>query len=248
MMRNSKAKKLVTHNGSFHADDIFATATLSLMLEKEGEKFEIIRTRDEEVIKDGDYVFDVGGIYDAGKNRFDHHQVGGSGKRENGIEYASVGLVWKKFGINLCGTEEAVGIIDRRLVAPVDAGDNGIDLVEKKHEIFPYFIQDFFRVMRPTWKETDLRVDEMFLKCVEVAKEILQREIAHAEDAVLANQSIVLIYQNTEDKRVIVFDKNYDSADILNKLPEALFVVYPREADGFWGVKAIRKDSKSFDN
>ena len=27
-------KKLITHDGSFHSDDIFACATLSLMLEK----------------------------------------------------------------------------------------------------------------------------------------------------------------------------------------------------------------------
>ena len=58
-------KKLVTHNGSFHADDVFACALLALVLENEDEKFEVIRTRDEKIIKEGDFVFDVGGIYDA---------------------------------------------------------------------------------------------------------------------------------------------------------------------------------------
>ena len=72
MMILKDTKKLVTHNGSFHADDIFACATLCLILEKQGKEFEIIRTRDEEMIKTGDYVFDVGGIYDANKNIFDH--------------------------------------------------------------------------------------------------------------------------------------------------------------------------------
>ena len=77
----NEKKTLITHNGSFHTDDIFACATLSLMLEKKGEKFEIIRTRDEEIIKTGDYVFDVGGVYDEEGNRFDHHQKGGAGVR-----------------------------------------------------------------------------------------------------------------------------------------------------------------------
>ena len=72
-------KKLVTHNGSFHSDDIFAAATLIIYLEKRGEKYEIIRTRDQEIIKTGDYVFDVGGVYDEATNRFDHHQKGGGG-------------------------------------------------------------------------------------------------------------------------------------------------------------------------
>ena len=65
-------KKLVTHDGSFHTDDIFACATLSILLDKNKENFEVIRTRDEEIIKNGDYVFDLGGIYEPEKNRFDH--------------------------------------------------------------------------------------------------------------------------------------------------------------------------------
>ena len=67
-------KKLITHNGSFHTDDLFACAILSIVLEDSGQKFEIIRTRDEDIVKNGDYVFDVGGIYDVENNRFDHHQ------------------------------------------------------------------------------------------------------------------------------------------------------------------------------
>lgn len=251
MQDKKSVKKLVTHNGSFHTDDIFAAATLAILLEKKGETFEIIRTRDEEIIKNGkedeQYVFDIGGVYDEDKNRFDHHQVGGAGKRDNAIEYASFGLVWKKFGIELTGSNEATQLIDKRLASPVDAHDNGLDLVEKKYEIFPYLIQDFFRVMRPTWRETDAQMDQMFSKSVSVAKEILLREIIHAKDTILSNQAIVSIYNNTEDKRIIIFDKNYPSSEILSRLAEVLFVIYPKENDS-WGIKAVRKDSKSFDN
>ena len=130
-------KKLITHNGSFHADDIFACATLSLVLEKEGQEFEVIRTRDEETIKNGDYVFDVGGIYNPKINRFDHHQKSGAGKRENGIEYSSFGLVWKKFGKELTGSEKIAELIDKHLVSSIDAHDNGLDLVEIKYDVSP---------------------------------------------------------------------------------------------------------------
>src|SRR3989344_5773340 len=191
-MKNLK-KILVTHNGSFHTDDVFACAALSLLLEREKVPFEIIRTRDEGVIAKADYVFDVGGVYDAEQNRFDHHQPGGAGKRENGIEYSSFGLVWRKFGEKLCGSREAADLLDKKLVAPIDALDNGFDLVEKTHSVFPYLIQDFFRVMRPTWRETDSKIDEMFLKSVSIAKEILIREIIYAEDTILSNQSIISI-------------------------------------------------------
>src|SRR3990167_6875007 len=130
-------KKLITHNGSFHTDDIFAAAALSLMLEKKGDSFEIIRTHDPEAIANGDYVFDVGGIYDEEKNRFDHHQKEFNNKRESGILYSSFGLVWKKFGIELAGSEKAAESIDRHLVAPIDASDNGFDLTENKYDISP---------------------------------------------------------------------------------------------------------------
>ena len=88
--------KLVTHNNSFHADDVFATATLLLVLKKNIDEVEIIRTRDRSLFESGDYVYDTGGIYDEEKNRFDHHQEGMAGERENGIPYSSFGLVWKK--------------------------------------------------------------------------------------------------------------------------------------------------------
>src|SRR3989344_6047926 len=199
MKQNNKKlnKKLVTHNGSFHSDDIFATAMLSLMLERKNENFEIIRTRDPKTIEKGDYVYDVGGVYDKKMNRFDHHQKGGAEKRENGIEYSSVGLVWKKFGEKLCGSLKTAKIIDRRLVSPIDAADNGINLVENKYDISPYYIQDFIYSMRPTWRENNLDCDIMFFKCVDFAKEILLREIIQAKDAILAMDKVISIYKKS---------------------------------------------------
>jgi uncharacterized UPF0160 family protein len=43
-------------------------------------------------------ILDVGDIYNPDQFRFDHHQAGGAGKRENDISYASCGLIWKHFG------------------------------------------------------------------------------------------------------------------------------------------------------
>jgi uncharacterized UPF0160 family protein len=246
-------RKIVTHNGSFHADDIFSCATLSLMLEKEGKTFEIFRTRDKGIIEAGDYVFDVGGFYDADNNRFDHHQKGGAGKRiNNGIEYAAFGLVWKKFGIEICGTQAIVDYIDQRLVSPVDAGDNGFDLVENKYDVSPYYIQHFFNAMRPTWLEKSEGIkitdDAMFLKCVEIAKIILSREITQAKDALLAEEKVIELYNNATDKRIVILDKDYSYEHILNNFPEPLYVIYKRVSDDLWGVRAVRKDTKTFKN
>lgn len=248
METKNKTTKLVTHNGSFHADDVFAAAALSLVLEKRGENFEIIRTRDPEIIETGDYVFDVGGIYDLDTNRFDHHQLSFKEKRQEGILYSSFGLVWKKFGEEICGSKEATEIIDNRLVVSVDANDNGFDLVENKFDVAPYCIENFFYSMRPSWSETDLTDDQMFFKSIAIAKEILNRESIKAKDFVLAGEKIKEDYENADDRRVIILEKDYSHENLLNKFPEPLFIIYPRTDGISWAVRAVRDDPKSFKN
>ncbi|MFA6256831.1 MAG: MYG1 family protein [Candidatus Paceibacterota bacterium] len=245
---NKNKKKLITHNGSFHADDIFATAALSIYLESKGEEFEIIRTRDPEIMKTGDYVYDVGGIYDEATNRFDHHQAEGAGTGAYGIEYSSLGLVWKKFGEEIAGGSKPAKIIERRLCAPIDAWDNGFDVVKSAHEISPYYIQNVFFAMLPTWKEHTEDIDKVFLKCVELAKMILEREIIQARDVVEAEEAILSAYEKSADKRIVVLEKNYPFEYVLFNFPEPIYAIYPRKTGDSWGVKCIRKDLKTFTN
>jgi uncharacterized UPF0160 family protein len=258
MMKTSKklSKKLITHDGSFHADDVFAAATLSLILEKNDETFEIIRTRDAEIIKNGDYVFDVGGVYDEESNRFDHHQIGGAGRRvpsgvegEAGIEYSSFGLVWKKFGEKLCGSLKAAEIFDNKLVAPVDANDNGIDLYKSNFEnVLPYTVNDVLSIFSSSSLE-DIDKDEQFFKALVWAKEILKREIKKANDQIEITKIIQNFYKNSKDKRLIIIDKpkvsRYEIWDALQDFPEPLFVVYGSDE---WRIVAMRLDNNSFRN
>jgi len=239
-------KKIITHNGNFHADDIFAVATLQLIFEKEGEEFEVIRTRDEEIIKTGNFVIDVGGIYDADKNLFDHHMLEGAGERENKIPYASFGLVWKKFGIELCGSDEVVSRIDKKLAQPIDAIDVGIDLFKNIIDgVYPYLMHSFLTSLKPTWKEQDLNENIMFDKAVNFAKEILQREIKITQDITEAEVTVIEAYNKAKDKRIIVMDKKYPWESILSRYEEPLYAIYPNVS---WRVKAVRDDFGSFEN
>lgn len=241
--------KLITHNGSFHADDVFAAATLSLMLEKNGESFEIIRTRNPEIINEGDYVFDVGGIYNANANRFDHHQMGGAGGRKNGIEYSSFGLVWKKYGEELCASEKIKEIIDNKLVTPVDANDNGINLCSNNFEnIFQYTLDNVVATFWPTSLE-NVEKDEQFFKALIWAKEILKREIKKINDEIEIIKIIQNLYKNSKDKRLVVIDipgiSRYEIWDALQNFPEPLFAVYKSEE---WRIVAIQLNYNSFVN
>lgn len=250
-------KKLITHNGSFHSDDIFACAALCIMLERKGEEFEIIRTRDAEIVKTGDFVFDVGGIYDPEINRFDHHQVGGAGRRlvkgaegEVNIDYSSFGLVWKKFGIEICGSAKVADAIDQKLVSPVDANDNGVEICKNIFEnVLPYTINDVLSIFSGTALE-DMDKDRQFLKALVWAKEILQREIKKANDQIKITKIIQDFYKNSEDKRLIVVDKpkvsRYEIWEALQNFEEPLFVVYGEYES--WSVVAMRKERNSYGN
>jgi uncharacterized UPF0160 family protein len=83
-----------THDGRFHADEIFALAVLNIVFPD----LEIVRSRDEKVYKNVDIIVDVDHVYDAENLIFDHHQRNFALKRESGIPYASFGLVWKQYG------------------------------------------------------------------------------------------------------------------------------------------------------
>ena len=242
-----KSIKLVTHDGSFHADDIFAAAALSIMLSNKGETFEIIRTRDQKIINNADYVFDLGRIYKENLNRFDHHQTGGAGERE-GIPYSSFGLVWKKFGGEITGNKKITDIIERKLVMPVDVNDNGVDLYKNNFpNIFPYTLQDVFAIFSPTAFE-DLDKNKQFMEALAWAKEILQREIKKAKDQIEIAKIIKNFYKKTKDKKLIIIDKpkvsRFEIWDALQDFPEPLFVVYGDKED--WSIVAMRKEKNSF--
>lgn len=241
---NKKKVMIVTHDGAFHSDDIFACATLGLSLDAEGREYRIIRTREYNKIDFADIVVDVGGVYDAGQNRFDHHQEGGAGTRDNDVPYAALGLVWKSYGEKICKNKEVSDLIEERLVQAVDANDNGIDLFNLKTEVSPYCIQNMFYVFRPSYTE-EPDYDTPFLKLVDFAKEILKREIKKTSDTVNARDMVKHAYLNAEDKRIVCLEQSYPWMDTILNYENTIFVVYPKA--GTWRVEGVRKNKDSFE-
>lgn len=237
----TKKKICVTHNGTFHADDLFATAALSIL---NNGNIKIIRTRDEEWFKKGDYVYDVGGIYDSSINRFDHHQKGGAGERENGIPFASFGLVWKTYGEQICGSKEIAKKTEEKLVYPIDANDNGINLFDVKGEVAPYTLQDILFSFRPSWKE-EQDYDKFFIELVPIVVKIIAREIIRTRDELEADSFVEKAYSESKDKRVIILDGNYPWGETIDKYKEVLYIISMKS--GLWRVEAARKEKYNFE-
>lgn len=244
-MDTEKTFNIVTHNGKFHADDICAISVLLLLYPNAKVK----RTREEKDILNADIVVDVGGIYDHEKKRYDHHQKDGSGMRENGISYASFGLVWKHYGMELCKSKDVWEKFDKELVQAVDALDNGQDIfmVNKEEIEIPTF-STIISKFNPTWKEKNASFDEIFNQTIPFIQGIVKRYIKRIEDLEEASLIVEDIYKNTEDKRLIMLDIGIPWKDVLVKYEEPLFVIYPDDTSGYWCLQAVPKSLNSFEN
>ncbi|KAH0498851.1 hypothetical protein TgHK011_006081 [Trichoderma gracile] len=86
-----------THNGHFHADEALAVHMLRMLPAYRDSR--LLRTRDPKLLETCHTVVDVGGEYDAPRNRYDHHQRGFEttfpGKQ---TKLSSAGLVYMHFG------------------------------------------------------------------------------------------------------------------------------------------------------
>ena len=242
--------KLITHSGNFHPDDVFAAATLELALGSDN--LEIVRTRDADLISQGDYIFDVGGIYDETKNCFDHHQKGGAGKRADGVPYASFGLVWKKVGAQVAGSRDLAELFDRDFVRFIDAMDNGAgELKPFLEDVYPFTVAGVIFSFLPTWKNEGDSMDQRFKKAVNFAKDLIGREIAILKDEEEGKVLVLKAYQESLDKRLVVLDQELPWQEVLAKYPEPLFVIKPileGKQITSWKVRATRDSIFSFKN
>jgi uncharacterized UPF0160 family protein len=209
-----------------------------------GEKItEVIRTRDEEIIKQGDIVFDVGHIYNSEQNRFDHHQTEGAGTRENGVPYASFGLVWKKWGTQICGSQEVADMVDKKIVQIVDASDNGYSFYSYlQEEIKEYRLDTICHSFGATWKEED-EYDETFFEVVEIFEKIIKREIKIAQDKYEAIPIVQKAYEESGDKRLLILEGYYPWSDALQDAQELLYVISPSKDKTQWRISAVQKES-----
>ena len=184
---------LYTHDGLFHADDVFASALLSLM----AEDVHIVRGSDLEIPEDKDkwIIFDIGG------GEFDHHTP--ENKENNGchpgtgIPYASCGLIWKKYYREILEaqncperyTEIVFSRLDTSLILGIDAEDNGYDPVNAELDRIPnlqpdlrneivyasrnsFTISQVIKDFNPPWN-SDIDPYDAFLDAVSFAKDVL---------------------------------------------------------------------------
>jgi len=259
----TRAVKALTHSGNFHADETLGYAILHYALAPEGDlrgrvlgepgtdRLTFVRTRSPDRIAEADIVFDVGGVFDPTKGRYDHHMKD-KPLREDGTPYSAAGLLWKDYGLaavrNIVKTpvDEATltaiwQSLDKSLIIPVDQDDNGVAKMGKLS------LADIVSACSPPW-------DTAELYGVEEAKKQESLGFANAATAVAAHlvnmvdrvraslkaaNRVVQAYEAAEDKRILLMETGMPTEKVIfeRDLP-VVYVVSPAGPEQ-WNVKAI---------
>jgi uncharacterized UPF0160 family protein len=239
--------RVATHDGSFHADEVFAVAALGLL----GDRIEIVRSRDRDVVAGADLRVDVGFRDDPSSRDFDHHQRDFAAARDNGVRYASFGLVWREFGARVCGGDRAVADhVDATLVQSVDANDTGQRLTQPLIDgVRVMTVSGLIGGFNARWDETlsPEHERERFDAAVAFARDVLAREIAAAASARRAERIVRDAIASAQDPRLVELPVDALWKQVLvPEAPDALFVIYPKR-QGF-GLHAVPRELGAFDN
>ncbi|MGC0367001.1 uncharacterized UPF0160 family protein [Rhodococcus sp. 27YEA15] len=232
---------IATHNGKFHADDVFGVSLLKQLYPDAV----VVRSRDEAVLGSADIVLDVGGRYVPDEGRFDHHQRG-AGERANGIAYSAFGLLWQHYGLQFCDGDESVfRRIDSRLVEGIDAVDNGQEIYTlNDFGTKPFDLSSVLDLFNPI-SSTDEEFDTQFELATVLATQILIRlRSKYAGDAA-AELEFVETYQKSSDPRFVVLERFVPHGRAASAQPELLFTVFPN-TNGGWSIQTVKPADSKF--
>ena len=236
----------ITHSGTFHADDVFASAFLEMYL---GD-VSVFRTNKVDTTKIGENVL----VYDVGRGKFDHHQIDAL-RRENNIPYCAFGLLWKEFGVSFLKKrgvllpERVFQMMDKDLVEGIDADDNGVFpqiTANFKVKMVPGIIKTF----NPSFN-TNQTESEQFEKACCLAKMILEEEIYYIQGKALAEEQILdLLDDIPEGSKYLVLPTFLPYEETIlaeEKANSILFVAYPSNRGGY-AIKTVPKSSDDKSN
>lgn len=229
-------RRVGTHDGRFHADEVMATAIL-----KEIFRIDIVRTRDKQVLDKLDIVYDVGG------GEFDHHGID-KVYREDGVPFAACGLIWNKFGRDVIkfknpslkddDVEAVFSYIDRILIEGIDALDNGVKISDG--EIPLMSISSIISGFNPNLY-SDKNEDEAFNEIVEIVSAILSNTLNNRFAVLKSREYVIKAYQKRKNPKLLVLDKYYPYGEVLQEIDEneeVDFVIFGRKDS--YAVQTVR--------
>lgn len=229
----------ITHSGTMHTDDVFATAFLDLYKKD----IKLIRVKEiTDTVKKGALIYDIG------RGEYDHHQEDAK-VRENGIKYSSFGLLFNKFGREYLKEQEIEEVetvfntMDKELIEGIDAVDNGV--FPEINAIYKVkTLDDIIKSCNPSYGSSQNENDQ-FIKAVELAKIIFQETLSNIIGKTKARK-IILEKIATTTEPYLELDEYIPYEETILKSENAshiLFALYPSNRGGY-GIKTIKKSSE----
>jgi uncharacterized UPF0160 family protein len=261
---------IATHSGSFHADDVFGVAVLAAL----HPEHRLVRTRKPEEIAPADFVVDVGGVWDAARGRFDHHQRGFGGARtrteaDGSIApaegYASAGLVWREFGLayvrqvaatmgvtlDEAAVADVANDVDSSLVRYLDLVDTGAA------EVAPGIVglSSLLSLLNSTWLEEGpldaaaraTLQTQRFEEGMAIVRRFLDRFVLRRIGQVLAADKVRAAPRLFEGRVLHLADGGLPwTRVVVDEMPEVLLVVYPEPSSGQHQLRTVPQTHGSF--
>ena len=244
--------KYYTHAGLFHADEVFGYAICRMACVCDS----LERLTDLNNIPEDGIVADIGRVHDPERHRYDHHQ--GMLYRENGMPYASAGLLWEQFGLEAIEIyipselyadhgfwSEVHARVDHVLIQGLDAHDSDSEYKAS----FSCSGGDIRGITLPnvvsmynTKDVNDQGVqNRAFDKASEFAIHILENSIERAVKFCLDQRKFDEVAQIRHDGAVIVLSESLSWKETVHeKHPRARYIIGPSNHPGNpWSMIAV---------
>ncbi|WP_137154851.1 MYG1 family protein [Rhizobium sp. FKL33] len=244
---------LVTHSGGFHADELLSSVILTRLFPQA----RLIRSRAPEWITPGEdrIIYDVGGVYDAAAQIFDHHQRGAP-LREDGQPYSSFGLIWKQYGRDYLAAsnlpEAHIEVLhasfDASFVLPIDLMDNGALSPSIAGSLAGLTLPALLETLKPVFDEVDPDAeDRAFQNALAIARRFVEARIAQSAAKLRAEALVQKAIEDAGQGRILELPMGmpFRSAVVKAGADHLLFVVHPRDKD--WCLTGIRRADEGFE-
>ena len=254
---------LATHNGTFHADDVFAYAVLKAVFPEHS----LIRSRREDELAKADIVFDVGGgVYDHHSIDKEYRQLENLTKAddavaEQGTPYAAFGLIWRDFGnqfLQVHGIEEQLERdelhrrIDKSFVEGIDAFDNGISVLPPPQEgVHSIAVQTASTLMSDfnVYAFDEDSETNAFRMASDMALVLLKNALANHRKSLSEKSIVIDAFHARSEKELLVLPEGCNWKRTLAELDidqEVKFVVYPDSNEGY-RIQVVTVSPASFE-
>lgn len=228
VLKDLASKGIVTHTGTYHADDVMSGALLLLAGVCDAQDINRVQNLPENF---------EGLAFDIGRGTFDHHQIDAR-VRDNGVKYAAFGLLW-----DFIGRDTIMKVYNEQNQKPAPS-----EVVEIAFEDFDAFIQmldqtdnfgpekypNSLSYMISARSTVDPGDDgyycaiTMYLYDLEC---MVRRVIINAENKVLA--------KHMGTKEVVIIDNGKYIPAICFKGTKTKFLVQKSNREGLWNLNAV---------